>query len=196
MVPVSNELLLETIGFLDLNEIEKCQYVSKRWRRLILGNNSGCLSRARQIRKVIIRELSVFPVTFKQNLFWTKSAFRTHDDSYFSSKPKIVKAWMWASGHVQNVCWTLWEIAMSLSWSYTPQKTWAFYARLCVCSWTGTKSTISWLTDVNFRTSFGCKSKIFFFNFDNFFSASSLMAMKEVLNARCENFFQPTSLHV
>jgi len=77
---------------------------------------------------------------------------------------------MSASGHVRKSCCKFWKTATSPSWLYFQRKTWAIFAKWCACSWTEIKSTISWLADVNFRTSFGGKSKNFSFQLFTTFS--------------------------
>ena len=51
---IPSELLLETFQFLDLNENERNELVSRRWHQLIQPHKKGCLSQTLKIRKLVI----------------------------------------------------------------------------------------------------------------------------------------------
>lgn len=52
MSPVPPELLIDTFQYLDLNEIEKCQYVNFQWNSTILADGKKSLKQKRRIHKM------------------------------------------------------------------------------------------------------------------------------------------------
>lgn len=69
---IPSELFLDLFLFLDLNEVEKCQLVGKRWRNIIYSEKSKKLQMARRLANVQIRDCHFWsffgikekPVTF------------------------------------------------------------------------------------------------------------------------------------
>ena len=53
MIPT--EMCLDVFQFIELNEVEKCQLVSRRWRDIVAAEKEGSLNKARRIISAQLR---------------------------------------------------------------------------------------------------------------------------------------------
>ena len=84
----SFEVLLRIFDFLELNEIEKCELVSKQWYRTILPRKFSTLKRRRRIYRL---KIDYFPVSqWSKSFFEIDSHILAHIPNFYSRYERTI----------------------------------------------------------------------------------------------------------